>query len=185
MAADLLAAVRTLPRLVLTDAADAAPKSPGVYLQFAASRRPEVADLLGPLVSCGRYPLYVGSAHQSAARLRRYLQSLANLPGVDVDELHVAVLPCETAASALFAEACLLNGPVRGVMNSIGGWGSKVPGSRRKQQTSSPVDALFPPGRRWTRPPSHIDQIRARCQMIAALAAIDPSGPRWPPLIEA
>jgi len=183
MAADLLATVRTLPRLPLRDAADAAPNAPAVYVQFAASRRPEFIDLVGPMVGRGEYPLYIGSALQAAGRLRRYVQSLAKLPNVDVDELFVAVLPCTTSASALFAEACLLDGPVRGVMNGIGGWGSKVPGARRTQQSASPVDALFAPGRRWTRPPSHIDQIRARCQMISTLASIDPSGPRWPPLV--
>lgn len=184
MTLDLLAVVHSLPRIPLVDAADIAPRAPGAYLQFWATDRPEIAALMPAFVRRGEFPSYVGCSTTSVGnRLQRYRQSLAELPGVDVTELYVSVLPCDTAASAAFAEASLLESPIRGVLNGIGGWGNKNPGARRLQQTSSPVDALLAPGRSWTRPPRHVDQIRARCQLIATLAAIDPTGPRWPPLI--
>jgi len=184
MQRDLLAVISNLPRVPLLDAARRARRGePGLYLQFLSTARPVLVDLLTPTVCDARVPLYVGSASSWHQRLRRYSQSLVGLPHIDLSELYVSVLPCTTRASALFAEATLLDTPgVCGVMNRIGGWGSKIPGARRTAQTASPVDALFAPGRGWVRPPSLVDQIRARCQVLAYLAELDPNGYRWPAL---
>lgn len=181
MRADLLAVVDGLPRVRLDRTLP--PPMPGAYLQFLRSERPQVVDAVGALIAEGKVSCYQGSAAQSLrARLGRYRQSLHGLRDIDVSDVHVAVLPCSTTASALFAERVLID-EFGGVFNRLGGWGAKVPGSHRSGQQSSALDALFG-GRSWTQEPSISDTIRARAAVIAYLAQLDPGGRRWPSLFD-
>lgn len=178
LTARLLEVVCALPRVRL-DRLDA-PAMPGCYLQFFATERVEPA--LGALVASGRYVAYVGVASRSLReRVGRYRQSIDGLDAVREDDVSLAVLPCASTASARFAEAALIE-RLEPVLNGLG-WGSKPQGARRAGQRCSPVDALFP-GRRWAAVASSIDQARARMQVVAALAALDPCGPRWPALVD-
>jgi hypothetical protein len=179
---DLLGTVRALERRPYEGAR--VPAVPGVYAMFTATQRPSMVDLFTETVAHGMLPCYVGSSGTNVrARLMRYRQILRDLPGFDLSEIWISVLPCDSRAAALYAEAALLDSPVAPVLNRVGGFGSMTPGARRRSQRSSPIDALFAPGRQWVRPPTIVDQVRARCTLLAALAEIDPSGPRWPSLV--
>lgn len=158
--------------------------APGVYLIFMGSSRAEIVDLLGGY-SSGTRPIYCGSSgSDTRARVRRHRQLLGSLPGVDLDEVWVSTWSCRSRASALFGEAIALDA-LRPPLNEIGGGlGSMRPGAGRRDQRAAVVDALFPPGRGWCRPPSLADQVRARCQLLACLARTGPAGPRWPSLVD-
>ncbi len=181
MAKDLLAALLALPRTPLLTTEF--PAGAGLYLHWIGSTRPDMIERLG-VAAQGEVPAYCGSTGTGLrARQGRHKLNLADLPGVDLNEIWVSTLPCASRASALFGEAVVLD-RLRPPLNSLGGWGSMTPGRRRAGQVASPVDAFWAPGRSWARPPSLTDQIRARCQVIAALARIDPAGPRWPKLVK-
>lgn len=179
MAKDLLATLLVLPRTKLLEADLGT--GPGLYCHWIGSTR--LVELLG-VAALGEVPAYIGSTgiglHQ---RHGRHKINLAGLGGVDLSEIWVSALPCASRASALFSEAMALDRLLQPPLNALGGWGNMNPGRRRSGQTASGVDSLFAPGRSWARPPSLTDQIRARCQMLAALARIDPAGPRWPKLV--
>lgn len=157
---------------------------PGIYAIWWGSQRAPIVDLLGEPVASGRRISYCGSSGTDLrARVGRYRQLLGALPGVDLDEIWVGTLPCRSRASALYAEAVALDA-CRPLLNQLGaGLGSMRPGSGRQGQKAAVIDALFPPGRCWSRPPSLVEQIRARCQLLACLARTDPAGPRWPSLV--
>lgn len=181
MTAELVTTVLSLPRTRL-DRLDA-PTGPGVYIQFFDLAGTDIGALLGP-VGDGRYPAYVGVAAQSLRRrLGRYRQTLRGVEDLDESRVHVAVLPCTSRASALFAEAALidtLTPPMQGT-----GYGAKPPGrgrpgTVRHHLTSgcSTWDALFP-GREWAAAPSILDVALAALHVTAYLAVLDPDGPRW------
>lgn len=174
MANDLLRIVPSLPRIRLDQLE--APGVPGCYVQFIAAT--EAEPILGPVIASGRYLSYVGvAATNLRSRIGRYRQSIAEL-SFDERNLHLALVPCGTAASALFAERVLIE-RLDPVLNGLG-WGSRVPGSRRSPRCSA-VDALFP-GRPWAAPASRSDEARARMLVLSNLARMDPTGPRWPAL---
>lgn len=174
MRRDLVQVLQRLPRERLDRLTDL-PSVPGCYAQWTAT--PAVEPILGRLVATGRYPANIGVASVSIReRIGRYRQSIRGTSLRERD-IHVAVLPCSSAASALFAERVGLEEvpvPLAGT-----GFGSKVPGSNRREQ--SPVDALFP-GRRWASPADLVAQAKARLQVLTWLINLDPSGPRWPAL---
>jgi hypothetical protein len=171
----LLQLATRLPRIRL-DQLHSTPNTPGLYLQFLATA--SVAPVLGTLVATGRYPAYVGVAAASLReRLGRYRQTLSAM-SLNESELYISLLPCSSDASALFGEAALiseLQPPLQGL-----GWGSKVPGSQRREQ--SPIDAIFP-GRRWATPTGPRQRAIAHLRVLKSLVQLDPTGPRWDPLI--
>jgi hypothetical protein len=152
------------------------PSMPGVYAHFTVSRAFE--PVLSSLITSGAYPAYLGVAAVSLKdRVSRYRQSICGTTSIQERHLYIAVLPCSSAASAIFAESALieaLNPPLQGL-----GFGSKSPGSNRKEQ--SPIDALFP-GRRWASPATLAAQADARLHVLSRLINLDPAGPRWPAL---
>lgn len=175
MRRDLLTVFERLPRERLDRLVDL-PSVPGCYAQWFAT--PAVEPVLGSIIATGRYPAYLGVASSSLReRLGRYRQTIRDIASIRERDIYIAVLPCASAASALFAERAgidELDPPLQGT-----GWGSKVPGSNRQEQ--SPVDALFP-GRRWAATPSLLEQARARLLVLSRLIKMDPDGPRWPRL---
>jgi hypothetical protein len=172
----LLSLVTQLPRVRLDELRDA-PSAPGVYLQFLASKR--VEPVLGTLIATGRYPLYAGVSGASLReRIGRYRQSLSGMDVLSERDLYVSVLPCVSKASAQFSESVLLDElapPFQGL-----GWGSKVPGSHRREQ--SPIDAILP-GRRWASPTGPRLRAITHLRVLSSLIRLDPVGPRWEPLI--
>lgn len=174
MRRELVRVLQHLPRERL-DRLDDLPSVPGCYAQWTAA--PAVEPILGRLVATGRYPAYLGVASVSLReRIGRYRQSIRGTTLRERD-IYIAVLPCSSAASALFAERAGLEElpvPLAGM-----GFGSKVPGSNRQEQ--SPIDAVFP-GRRWASPADLVAQAKARLQVLTWLINLDPSGPRWPAL---
>jgi len=175
----LMRVLRKLQRVRLDLLTPAAiPSMPGVYTQWFATRT--VEPVLGCLVAEGRVAAYQGVAAVSLReRIGRYRQSLAGT-AIGEHEVFVAVLPCASRASALFAEAALIDELQPPLLRL--GWGAKAPGGNRREQ--SPVDALFP-GRRWAAPVSLVAQADARLQVLSRLAVLDPAGPRWPRLPDA
>lgn len=175
MRRDLLTVFECLPRERLDRLVDL-PSVPGCYAQWFAT--PAVEPVLGSIIATGRYPAYLGVASSSLReRIGRYRQTIRDIASIGERDIYIAVLPCASAASALFAERAgidELDPPLQGT-----GWGSKVPGSNRQEQ--SPVDALFP-GRRWAVTPSLLEQARARLLVLSRLIKLDPQGPRWPVL---
>jgi hypothetical protein len=175
MRRDLVDTLHRLPRERLDRLADL-PSVPGCYVQWTATR--VVEPTLGHLVATGQYPSYLGVATVSLReRVGRYRQ---NIRGTSLRErdIYVAVLPCTSAASALFAERAALEEipvPLAGL-----GFGSKAPGANRSEQ--SPVDALFP-GRRWASPADLVAQAKARLKVLSWLVNLAPDGPRWPALV--
>lgn len=152
-----------------------APALPGVYLQFVASA--SLTPILGPLVSSGRFPAYVGVAADLCERLDRYRRNLADMTTLTERDLYVALLPLQSISSARYSESLLidhLNPPLQGM-----GWGSKHPGPHRTEQ--SPIDALLP-GRRWAKPAPPAAVASARLRVLSKLLSLDPAGPRWDPL---
>jgi hypothetical protein len=153
------------------------PDEAGAYLQFLGTTTAEVVELLTPTIAAGTVPCYVGSASSLRERLGRYRQTIRDLPFEESD-IHVALIPCASKASALYSEAALIDAFGVPVFNRLGGWGQKVPGRNRRRQRSSAIDALFP-GRTWVTAASPVDRIRARATVVGALADLDPTGPRW------
>lgn len=175
MTESLMNMVCGLPRVRL-DRLDA-PKSPGAYLQFTAVR--QTLPILG-LVADGRYPAYAGVASISLReRLGRYRQNLRGVENLTESDIYIALLPCSSAGSALFAEAALIE-QLNPLLQRFG-WGAKMPGDKRGGTKCSAFDALVP-GRRWAPTPTLIDQACAQLRVVAYLAALDPAGPRWPSL---
>jgi hypothetical protein len=165
--------VPTLPRERLDRVRPAA--IPGCYLQFLAA--PHLAPVLGELAATGRYPAYVGVAAVSLRdRLGRYPAAIADLNDIEPTDIHIALLPCSSTASARFAEAALIQ-LLAPLLNGFG-WGSRPPGSGRPGRRCSPISALLP-GRNGILPVALVDQARARMRVIAKLARLDPYGPRW------
>jgi hypothetical protein len=152
------------------------PSMPGIYAVFTATRT--VEPVLSSLIASSAYPAYLGVAAGSLReRVGRYRQSISGMTSIQEGDLYIAVLPCSSAASALFAESAMIDAlhpPLQGL-----GFGSKSPGRNRDEQ--SPIDALFP-GRRWASPASLIAQADARLRVLSRLIKLDPSGPRWPTL---
>jgi hypothetical protein len=175
MRRDLVKSLQLLPRVRLDMLTDL-PAVPGCYVQFFAT--PAVEPVLGPLVARGQYPAYIGVASVSLReRIGRYRQTIRGIAAIRPEDIHIAVLPCDSEASARFSESAgieELSPPFDGM-----GWGSKVPGANRKEQ--SPFDALFA-GRQWASPAEPIVQARARLRVLTRLITLDPSGPRWPAL---
>lgn len=176
MRRDLVRVLTRLPRarLDLIAAADL-PSAAGCYGQWFAT--PAVEPVLGRLVASGRYIGYLGVASNLRERIGRYRQSIRGITAIREQDIWIAALPCTSLASALFAERAgieELSPPMQGM-----GWGSKVPGSNRKEQ--SPIDALFP-GRRWSSPTDRVTEAKARLQVLSCLINLDPAGPRWPAL---
>lgn len=175
MRRDLVEALHHLPRERLDRLVDL-PSSPGCYLQWTVT--PVVESTLGHLVATGQYPSYLGVATVNLReRVGRYRQ---NIRGTSLRErdIYVAVLPCSSAASALFAERAGLDEipvPLTGM-----GFGSKALGANRTEQ--SPIDALFP-GRRWASPADLVAQAKARLKILTWLINLAPDGPRWPALL--
>jgi hypothetical protein len=158
-----------------------APSSPVGYVVWAATERPEVVDVLGPILSTARFPVYCGVSKTSGrARFRRYIQSLEGVEALDLRDLYVGVLPCTTPAWAAFTEVALIDGLGNPLLNRLGGFGAKVPGANRRRQRSNALDALWPSRRRWTTAPTPIDRMCARLAVVSYLAELDPDGPRWP-----
>lgn len=178
MRRDLIRVLESLPRERL-DRLTHLPSVPGCYIQWFAT--PAVGPVLGLMIAEGRYPAYLGVASISLReRIGRYRQSIRGIDSIRERDIYIAVLPCTSAASALFAERAgidTLQPPLQGL-----GWGSKVPGSNRQEQ--SPVDALFP-GRRWASPSGLVAQAMARILVLSRLINLDPQGPRWPALSHA
>jgi hypothetical protein len=171
----LVRSLRRLPRVRLDLLTDL-PSVPGCYLQFFAA--PAVEPVLGKLVAGGQYPAYLGVASVSLRdRIGRYHQTIRGIEAVRAEDIHVAVLPCTSAASAHFAESAGIE-ELSPLLNGLG-WGSKMPGLNRREQ--SPVDAIFP-GRQWASPADPITQARVRLRVLSSLIQTDPSGPRWPAL---
>lgn len=176
MRRDLVRVLLGLPRQRLDRLSDL-PSTPGCYVQWMAT--PAVEPTLGRLVACGRYPAYLGVAAGSGGireRLGRYRQSIRGTSLRECD-IHIAVMPCTSAASALFAERVALEEipvPLTGM-----GYGSKPPGTNRREQ--SPVDALLP-GRRWASPADRLTEAKARLRVLTWMINLDPNGPRWPAL---
>lgn len=158
------------------------PSQPGTYVVWLGSTRPELHEVFGSLIARGEVPVYAGCGQRLRARVFRYRQSLRRLAGIDLSELYVGLLPCATHASAAFTERVLLDRTSL-LFADLGGFGAKVPGSRRTEQAASALDSLLFLGRGWTRRPSPVDMIRARAQVLAHLARLDPAGPRWPSLV--
>lgn len=178
MAKDLLDLVVTLPRHPLREVATNGPRLSGAYLHWVSSDHPDVTDLLGP-VATAEFPAYAGLARSLAPRQARYRQSLAGVRAISEDDIYVTVVPCATIASAAFAEMVLLDA-FRPVLSVLGGWGAKVPGSRRNPRVS-PVDALWP-GRGWAPEADPLRRAQAVLTVLANHAERDPAGPRWEPI---
>lgn len=176
MRRDLVRVLKRLPRERLDRVAGTdLPSAAGCYGQWFST--PAVEPALGALVATGRYIGYLGVASNLRERIGRYRQSIRGVTTIREQDIWIAVLPCTSLASALFAERAgidELSPPLQGM-----GWGSKMPGSNRKEQ--SPVDALFP-GRRWASPTDRVAEAKARLQVLSCLINLDPSGPRWPAL---
>lgn len=149
---------------------------PAVYLQFFAT--PVVEPVLGPLVATGVVPAYIGSAYEMRSRAARYRNSISGMASIHEQDIHIAVMPCSSVASALFAESAAISELPPAVMQGMG-WGSQRPGSNRAER--SPADALFP-GRGGASPPSLLAQADARLRVVNRLIALVPGGPRWAPL---
>ena len=176
MTAALMKLVPTLPRVRLDEIQP--PNQPGCYLQFFDTEA--VKEVLGETIASGRYPAYVGVAACSLReRVGRYRQSVDGLDCLREREIHLALLPCASAAAALYSERVLID-RLHPVLNGTG-WGSKVPGANRTSQRCSPVDALFP-GRRWATAPSLRDRAMALMRVVESLATLGPETPRWPAL---
>lgn len=174
----LVAAVLGLQRVRLDETTEL-DDHPGVYLQWFATRSPTIRFALTDTIALGRFPAYAGVAAVSLReRMSRYRRRVAELDAIDSNEVYVATLTLPSAASAKWAEAALhewLNPPLQGT-----GWGSKPPGSHRKEQ--SPIDAILH-GRHWARPASLNAELSARLQILERLLSLDPAGPRWEPLV--
>lgn len=179
--ADVVHELLATPRRPLYELDLTALNVPGAYVMHVATTTPAFVEVFSETLAYGCYPLYAGSSRRLGARLRRYEQSLRDLRDLSYTDLWVSVLPTTSHASALFAEASLLEG-LQPIANKLGGFGAKVPGSNRARQKATQFDALLP-GRSWVRPPSLVDRIRARAAVVAYLAGLDPAGPRWEPLI--
>lgn len=164
-----------LERVRLSDLRDL-PPVPGIYAQFFST--PAVESVLSSLISSGVYPAYIGvAAVNLRERIGRYRQSIAGIRSISEQDIHIAVMPCASGASAVFAESAAISElkcPLQGT-----GWGSKVPGTNRKE--ASPVDALFP-GRNWAAPAPLAAEADARLRVLSRLIRLDPAGPRWPAL---
>lgn len=154
---------------------------PGAYVLFLATDNRVVVETFSPILAHATYPWYGGSARALGPRLRRYAQSLQDVRDLGHTDLWVCPIPTPTHAGALYAEASLIEA-LGFLGNRLGGFGAKIPGARRRTQAASPFDTLLP-GRGWVRPPSIQDQVRARATVVSYLAALDPAGPRWAPLI--
>jgi hypothetical protein len=176
MTASLLAAVRDLPRRRLDSPPSNWASGPGIYLQFLDAEH--LSEFLGSTIATAAVPSYAGVAERSLReRIGRYRQSLRGVEAIGPENILIAALPCDSRASALFAEAALIDA-FDPVLNGTG-WGAKVPGKNRTGQRCSPIDALIP-GRAWASAASQIDHARARLRVISRLARLDPNGLRWP-----
>ena len=180
MTQDLLQMLPGLPREPLGSIRP--PDTPGAYVHFLATEREFLADVFGVILTRGRYPFYVGSGRSLRERMNRYRVALRHMP-LDEGELWVAVLPCDSYASALYAESALISGLSPVIMNSLKGFGSKRPGRHRKEQKVSPADCIL--RHSWAPEATLFEQARARVKVAAILAAGMPNRPRWPPLFPA
>jgi hypothetical protein len=174
----LLRTVRSLPRVPLS-AVDP-PSMPGCYLQFFANVA--LADSVGFLAASGQACVYVGvGARNLRARIRRHRSTVEGMPSLSTDDVHVAILPCASTASAAFAEAVLIQA-LSPVLNGLG-WGSRPPGAGRSGQRVSPIDALLG-GRSWAPAASTDDVANARLLVLRHLALDLGTSLRWPALTQ-
>jgi hypothetical protein len=100
-------------------------------------RRPGPASI----VMGGGYPLYVGSASRSLrARTRDHARKLATATDLSPDDFGLIELTTGTAASALYAEAILLEelSPIWNMRSICSGFGRKSPGTVRSQAAPPP-----------------------------------------------
>ena len=170
----LLAEVGDLKRHRLD--AIVAPAVPGAYLVFLAAPR-LVPKLGGDLLALGKAPVYAGAARSLRERVARYRISLRGV--LDTDEMYFALLPTASPGAALHAENICIE-TLRPIFNGTA-FGSKNPGSRRRGQRISLVDALLS-RRTWARQASVVEQAVAQLWLVRRLARLDEYGRRWPPL---
>ena len=177
MRAELLEEIGKLERSRLDEVV--APAVPGAYLAFLAAPR-LVPKLGGDLVALGRMAAYAGAAKSLRERVGRYRISLRGL--LDPEEVFFAVVPTVSHGAALHAEEVLIDN-LTPIFNGTA-FGSKDPGNRRRGQRISLIDALVS-RRVWARQASVAEQAVAQLWLVRRLAAVDPEGPRWPPLCSA
>jgi hypothetical protein len=127
------------------DFGDRCPEGPGVYAllyrgELGCYRRLRRRPGSASIVIGGGYPLYVGSASRSLkARTQEHARKLATATDLCPEDFGVITLATGTAASAIYAEAILLE-EILPVWNSrsISGFGRKAPGRVRAQAVPPP-----------------------------------------------
>lgn len=96
-----------------------------------------------------RRPIYVGRATGLRQRIRTHRRTLEQVHDLDPATFGVVCITTESRAMSALSEELLIP-DLRPVWNQpkVAGFGNRDPGSRRRQQRTSPFDRLHP-GRNW------------------------------------